>query len=165
MAEVKITVRAKGTTSAATLAERALDPVLDSAKYLRVAVTGAPRREEVLAVDPNRRQGASGNEIQVMAGQLGLKYNETAAGLASPATYWAYLLSQLLNTPTGRLLLGTLIAAWTAAWIDGSQFIGEKGITLFLVDAKTLGVLGLVSLIAKLISAILSLLLAVAFKK
>jgi len=165
MAEVKVSVRAKGTTPAASLAERELDPGLNSAQYLRIAVSGPPRREEIFAVDPNRRQGASGNEIQVMAGQLGLKYNETAAGLASTATPWAYRRSQLLNTPTGRMVLSTLIAAWVAVWIDGSLAIGDKGLTLLLVDAKTLGVLNLVSMIAKLISAILTFLLASGFKK
>lgn len=165
MAEIKISVRAKGATPTASLAEFSVDPGLNSAQYLRIAVSGPPRREEIFAVDPNRRQGASGNEIQVMAGQLGLKYNETAAGLASPATPWAYRRSQLLNTPSGRLVLGTLIAAWVAVWIDGSLTIGEKGLTLLLVEAKTLGVLNLVSMIAKLISAILAFLLASGFKK
>jgi hypothetical protein len=164
MAEVKVSVRAKGTTPAASLAEFGVDPGLNSAQYLRIAVSGPPRREEVFAVDPNRRQGASGNEIQVLAGQLGLNYNQIAAGIASPMTAWAYRRSQL-NTPTGRLVLGTLIAAWIAVWIDGSLAIGDKGVTLLLVDAKTLGVLNLVSMIAKLISAILTFLLASGFKK
>lgn len=165
MTEVKITVCAKGITPAASLAELGVDPVLASAKYLRIAVTGPPRREEVFAVDPNRRQGASGNEIQVMAGQLGLEFNKVAAGFASPATPWAYRRAQLLNTPNGRLVLGTLIAAWVAVWIDGSLAIGDKGVTLFLVEAKTLGVLSVVSLVAKLISAVLAFLLALWFKK
>ena len=165
MAEVKITVCAKGITPAASLAELGVDPVLASAKYLRIAVTGPPRREEVFAVDPNRRQGASGNEIQVMAGQLGLEFNKVAAGFASPATRWAYRRAQLINTPNGRLVLGTLIAAWVAVWIDGSLAIGDKGMTLFLFEAKTLGVLSVVSLVAKLISAVLTFLLAWCFKK
>jgi len=165
MAEVKVSVHAKGTTPAASLAEFSVDPGLNSAQYLRIAVSGPPRREEVFAVDPNRRQGSSGNEIQVMAGQLGLKYNETAAGLASPATPWAYRRSQLRNTPTGRLVLGTLIAAWVAVWIDGSLAIGNTGATIFLFEAKTLGLLGFVSLTAKLISAVLTFLLALWFKK
>ncbi len=164
MAEVKITVRAKGVTPAASLAEFGVDPELNSAKYLRVAITGTPRREEVFAVDPNRRQGTTGIEIQVMPGQLGLTYNQSAAGFASPATPWAYRRSQL-NTPTGYLVLGTLLAAWVAAWIDGSLAIGDKGVTLLLLEAKTLGILNFVSLIAKLISAALAFLLALWFKK
>lgn len=164
MAEIKITVRAKGVTPAASLAEFGVDPGLNSAKYLRVAITGTPRREEVFAVDPNRRQGATGIEIQVMPGQLGLTYNQSAAGFASPATPWAYRRSQL-NTPTGRLVVGTLIAAWVAAWIDGSLAIGNTGTALFLFEAKTLSALGFASLIAKLVSAVLAFLLALWFKK
>lgn len=164
MPEIKISVRAKGETAAATLAEFQVDSRIDSAKYLRIAVTGPPRREEVFAVDPNRRQGASGNEIQVMAGQLGLNYNANAAGFASPVTRWAYRRSQL-NTPTGRLVLGTLIAAWIAVWIDGSLAIGTIGITLFWFSANALGVLGITSLIFKLLSAVLAFLLALWFKK
>lgn len=165
MAEVKITVRAKGVTPAASLAEFGVDPGLNSAKYLRIAVTGPPRREGVFAVDANRRQGASGNEIQIMAGQLGFDFNKSAAGFASPATHWAYRRSQLINTPSGRLLLGTLIAAWIAAGIDGSLAIGDKGVTLFVLEAKTLGILSFVSLTAKLTSAVLAFLLAFLVKK
>jgi hypothetical protein len=165
MAEVKITVRAKGVTPAASLAELGVDPGLNSAKFLQIAVTGPPSRKEVFAVDPNRRQGATGNEIQVMAGHLGLDFNKSAAGFASPATHWAYRRSQLINTPSGRLLLGTLIAAWVAAWIDGSLAIGDKGVTLFVLEAKTLGTLSFVSLIAKMISAALAFLLAFLVKK
>lgn len=165
MAEVKVTIRAKGVTPAASLAELGVDPGLNSAKYLRIALTGPPGREEVFAVDPNRRQGASGHEIQVMAGQLGLEFNKSAAGFASPATHWAYRRSQLINTLSGRLLLATLIAAWVAAGIDGSLAIGDKGVTLFVLEAKTLGVLSVVSLIAKLTSAVLAFWLAFLVKK
>lgn len=164
MTEVKITVRAKGVTPAASLAELGVDPGLNSAKYLRIAITGPPGRKEVFAVDPIRRQGSTGNEIQVMPGLLGLTYNQIATGLASPATPWAYRRSQL-NTPTGRLVLGTLLAAWIAAWIDGSLAIGNTGAALFLFEPKTLGTLGFVSLIAKLLSAVLAFLLAWWFKK
>lgn len=164
MPEIKISVRAKGATTAASLAELGVDSRLSSAKYLRIAVTGPPRREEVFAVDPIRRQGGSGNEIQILAGQLGLDYNQNAAGFASPVTRWAYQRSQL-NTPTGRVVLGMLIAASITAWIDGSLAIGNIGITMFWWSAKTLGVLGFVSMISKVLTAVLAFLLAWWFKK
>ena len=47
----------------------------------------------------------------------------------------------------------------------GSLAIGNTGAALFLFEPKTLGTLGFVSLIAKLLSAVLAFLLALWFKK
>lgn len=115
-------------------------------------------------VDRVPREGASGLEIYMQPGQLGLNYDEFVKASASPVTHWTYRRSQL-NTPNGYLVLGTLVAATTAAWIDGSIAIGNVGPQLFLFSPTTLGVLGAVSLACKLLTALMAFLLAWWFKK
>jgi hypothetical protein len=72
------------------------------------------------------RFNASGTDIYLQPGQLGRKYDEHVEVSASPATRWAYRRSQL-NTPNGYLVLGTLAAAATAAWIGGRVFLLLEG--------------------------------------
>ena len=110
------------------------------------------------------REGASGTDIDLQPGQLGLAYDQRVEALVSPATRWAYRRSQL-DTPTGYLVLGTLAVATTAAWIDGSLAIGNLGTKLFLFSPAALSVLGAVSLCCKLLSAVMAFLLALWFKK
>lgn len=163
MPETPVFVHAIGTTAAVSLPQHGLDP-LASARYLRIALTGSRSRVGVFEVNAVPREGASGTDIYLQPGQLNLDYDERVAALASPVTRWAYRRSQL-NSPNGYLILGTLAAALTAAWIDGSLAIGNLGTTLFLLSPATLSVLGVVSLGCKLLSALMAFLLALWFKK
>jgi hypothetical protein len=164
MPETNVFVHAIGTAASASLPQLGFDPTLASAKYLRIVRPGVPPHEGVFEVNAVPREGASEPDIYLQPGQLGLAYDEHVAVIASPATRWAYRRSQLA-TPTGYLVIGTLIAATTAAWIDGSMAIGNLGTKLFLFSPATLGMLGAVSLCCKLASALMAFLLALWFKK
>jgi hypothetical protein len=164
MPETRAFVHAIGETAAASLPERGFESTLASAKYLRIVLQGSRSDAGVFEVNPVPREGASGTDIYLQPGQLSLKYDERVEASASPVTRWAYRRSQL-NTPNGYLVLGTLAAASTAAWIDGSLAIGNLGTTLFLFSPATLGLLGAVSLCCKLLSALMAFLLALWFKK
>jgi hypothetical protein len=164
MPETQVFVHAIGTTAAVSLPQHGLDSTLASARYLRIVLSGSPSRAGVFEVNAVPREGASGNDIYLQPGQFGLDYNARVAASASPVTRCAYRRSQL-NTPSGYLVLGTLAAASTAAWIDGSLAIGNLGTTLFLLNSSTLGVLGGVSMFCKLLSAVMAFLLALWFKK
>lgn len=164
MHEREVFVHTIGATAAASLPERGLDPEIASAKYLQIVLAGSPTRAGVFEVNAAVREGASGTDIYLQPGQLGLEYNQRVGALASPTTRWAYRRSQL-HTPNGYLILGTFVVALTAAWIDGAFAIGNLGMTLFRFSAATLGVLGVVSLCCKLLSTLFAFLLALWFKK
>jgi hypothetical protein len=164
MSDTHAFVHAIGTTAAASLPQRGFESTVASARYLRIALAASPSRTGVFEVSLVPREGASGTDIHLQPGQLGLAYNQRVEALVSPATRWAYRRSQL-DTPTGYLVLGTLAVATTAAWIDGSLAIGNLGTKLFLFTPTALSVLGAVSLCCKLLSAMMAFLLALWFKK
>jgi hypothetical protein len=161
-AKTKAFVLAIGETPKASLPEHGFDTTLGAAKYLHIERQGLDYAG-TFEVDPLRRPGASGMDIYLPPGQLGLNYNDHAAVLASPATRWAYRRAQL-NTPTGRLIFATLVSSVTAAWIDGSLAIGKGG-ALIVVSQETLDWLTGISTVCKGASAVFAFLLALWFKK
>src|SRR6476659_1305459 len=161
--DARLYVHSIGTIPGASLPERGLDPALSASKHLRIALRSAPSRAGVFEVTA-RREGASGTNIYLQPGQLGLKWDERVEVSASPVGRWAYRLFQL-NSPNGYLVLFTLAAACTAAWIDGTLAIGKSGSAFFWFTPETLAIFGVVSLFSKLVSAIAAFLLALWFKK
>jgi hypothetical protein len=164
MPESNVFVKAEGSSPVVTVPQNEFDPALESVKYLKIALQNDPARNGIFEVDANPRAGASGRDIFVQPGQLGLKYDEHQAAWASPATHWSYRLSQL-RTPNGFLLLGTLASALISASIDGSFALGKIGVLWFLVDAAVIDVLSAFSMFCKIVTAVLAFLLAWYFKK
>lgn len=165
MTRTAVVVHAIGDTAAVTLPERGeFDPKLDSPKYLRIELERDSSRAGVFEVARNPRAGAEGIEIHVQPGQLQLSVDDSRNAWAEPVSVWAYRWAQL-GTPTGRLVLGTLAAATTAAWIDGSLAVGKLVADPIQLEPATLAVLGFVSMACKLASAVFAFLLALWFKK
>lgn len=111
------------------------------------------------------RPGSEGIEIYLQPGQLKLSYGEKADATAKEVSVWAYRFSQL-STPTGLLVLGTLLSALTTGWIDGSIAIG-KDMTppIFMIEQGTFAVLSAISMICKVATAVMAFFLALWFKK
>jgi hypothetical protein len=164
MPESVIYVKAVGSSPVVTVPALEFDPALQSAKYLRIALQSNPSKSGIFEVNPVPRGGASGGEIYVLPGQLGLDYDKREAVLASPATRWSYRRSQL-RTTNGFLLLGTLASALISASIDGSLAVGKIGVSWFILDAATIDVLTAFSMLCKIVTAVLAFLLALWFKK
>jgi hypothetical protein len=164
MSEANIMVEAAGSSPVVTVPENGFDKALKSAKYLRISLQKDSSRTGIFEKNPTPREGASGNEIYVQPGQLGLGYGAREPAVASPATPWAYRRSQL-KSPNGFLLLGTLASALISASIDGSVAIGKVGVHWFLFDATTLGALNAFSLLCRVATAVMAFLLALWFKK
>jgi hypothetical protein len=166
MSTTKVIAYARGETAAVTLPSNAkFDPPLGAPKYLSITLVSDTSRRGIFEVSKNPRAGAEGKEIYLQPGQLKLKYGEQAEATAEEVSVWAYRLSQL-NTPTGLLVLGTLISAFTVALIDGSVAMGNyMKPPVFLLEAQTFAVLSGISMICKWATAIMAALLALWFKK
>lgn len=166
MSTTKVIAYARGETAAVTLPSNAkFDPPLGEPKYLSITLVSDSLRRGIFEVSKNPRAGAEGKEIYLQPGQLKLKYGEQAEATAEEVSVWAYRLSQL-NTPTGRLVVGTAITAITAAWIDGSITAGNyMKVPFFLLEAQTFGVLTGISMICKVLTAVMAFFLGLWFKK
>lgn len=164
MSESAVTVVGCGSTPAVTVPQNNFNAGLKSAKYLRIALLDNPSKKGVFEVNLTPREGASGSEIYLLPGQLGLEFDESKNATASPATQWSYRRSQL-RTRNGYLVLGTLVASLVATSIDGSLALGKAGVEWFLIDPSAIAALGAVSWCSKLVTAMLAFLLALWFKK
>jgi hypothetical protein len=166
MSTTNVIAYARGETAAVTLPSNArFEPPLNSPKYLSIALVADASRRGIFEVSKTPRAGAEGNEIYLQPGQLKLKYGERVEATAKEVSVWAFRLSQL-STPTGLLVLGTLISALTVALIDASVAIGrDMRPPVFLLEAQTFAVLSAISLICKWATAFMAALLALWFKK
>lgn len=158
-----VDLNAVRTETGVSLPERGLDAAVVSARYLQITRTGAAQAAGIFEVSEVRK-GASGIEVRVQPGQLGLKYGEKVKATVSPSTRWRYRRAQL-STPTGFLIVATLAVALAVAWIDGSIAIGNLGVRVVELEPRGLAILAGVSLLLKLVSATLAFLLALWFKK
>jgi len=166
MSMTNVIVVALGETAAVTLPSNAkFDPPLSSPKYLSIALVSDTSRRAAFEVSKTLRAGAEGKEIYLRPGQLKLRYAERAEATAKEVSVWAYRFSQL-STPTGLLILLTLISALTTACIDGSVAIGkDMRPPVFLLEAQTFAVLSAISMTCKILTAGMAFLLALWFKK
>ena len=163
MPEVKVFLHALGAEPSASLPEHGL-PSLAGARYLRLSRDDRPDLVDVFPVAHVPREGASGEDVYLQPGQLGLRYDQRVQAQASPATSWAYRRSQL-RTPTGYLVLATLATAVVGAGIDGSLAIGKSGAILIHCSVATLSVFAAVSMTCKVAAAFFAFLLALWFRK
>lgn len=161
----EVLLTAKGSTPAVTLPQHAqFNPKLVAPKYLRVELDSDASRSDVFEVAKNPRAGARGIELYIQPGQLQVAAGSTVKAWATPVSTWAWRRAQL-GTTNGRLVLATLIAATTSAWIDGSLGIGKVIEPLWLFSPGVLGLMSTVSMFGKFVTAGCAFLLALWFKK
>jgi hypothetical protein len=166
MSTTNVIAYARGETAAVTLPSKVeFDPPLGSPKYLSITLVSDPSRRGIFEVSKMPRVGAEGIEIYLQPGQLKLKFEERVDATAKEVSVWAYRFSQLA-TPTGLLVLGTLISALTVALIDGSVAIGrDMKPPVFQLEAQTFALLSAISMTFKLATAVMAFFLAMWFKK
>ncbi|HXE78524.1 MAG TPA: hypothetical protein VN614_09795 [Rhodanobacter sp.] len=163
MSEIGVFLHALGTEPSASLPGNGLQD-LAGARYLRLRRDDVPGLTDVFQVARVPREGASGNRVYLQPGQLDLKYDQCVPARASRASLWAYRRSQL-RTPTGYLVLATLVTALVGAGIDGSLAIGKSGTILIHCSTAMLSVLAAVSMTCKILAAVFAFLLAIWFRK
>jgi hypothetical protein len=165
MSTTNVIAYARGETAAVTLPSNPkFNPPFASPQYLSIALVSDASRRGVFEVSKTPRAGAEGIEIYLQPGQLQLKYAERVEATATEVSVWAYRLSQL-NTPNGRLVVGTAITAITAALIDGSITAGNyMKPPVFVLEAQTFAVLSGISMFCKIATAGMAFLLARWFK-
>jgi len=161
--ETEICVHAVGTEPTASLPQLGLSN-LHGAKYLRIARKDQPKRADVFEVASTLREGASGIDVYIEPGKLGLQFNDYIDATALPVTIWAHRRAQL-NTPYGHLVLATLFFSVLGAWIDGALAIGKYGAILFNVSLTTMAVLAAISVVCKIVIPVLGFALVLLFKK
>lgn len=163
MPELKVFVHAVGSEPSVSLPENGLSS-LAGVKYLHLRRDDRSGVADVFQVANIPRKGASGVDVYLQPGQLGLTYDQRIAARVSPATSWAYRRSQL-KTPTGFLVLATLVTTIAGAGIDGAIAIGKAGTILINCSIATLSLVTAVSMISKILAALFAFLLALWFKK